>query len=52
VYHKKALEIDEKELNNRVLMTGDYKNIGVALGDMRRLEDALEYHKKALEIDA
>jgi tetratricopeptide (TPR) repeat protein len=48
--HNKALEID-KELNDRVGMKGDYKNIGNVLGYMGKNEEALESHNKALEID-
>ena len=53
----KALEYDSrslgihKELNDRVGLAGDYKNIGNVLGDMGKNQEALESHNKALEID-
>ena len=32
-------------------MAGDYKNIGIVLWNMGRLEEALDNHNKAVEID-
>jgi tetratricopeptide (TPR) repeat protein len=48
-YHEKALAIHE-ELNDKVGLALDYRNIGIGLRKMGNLKEALGYHKKALAI--
>jgi tetratricopeptide (TPR) repeat protein len=48
-YHEKSLAIHE-ELNHKVGLALDYRNIGVVLAKMGNLKEALDYLKKALAI--
>jgi tetratricopeptide (TPR) repeat protein len=49
-YHKKALKIHE-ELNNKIEIAMDYRNIGTSLRNMDSDSDeALDYIFKAMEI--
>jgi tetratricopeptide (TPR) repeat protein len=49
-YHRRSLIIDE-ELNDRVGLTKDHKNIGVVLYYIGKYQEALDSHNKALKID-
>jgi tetratricopeptide (TPR) repeat protein len=54
-YHNKALDIDEKELNDRVEMAGDYYNMNFVYVDAKKQnankkQEALKCLSKALEI--